>query len=397
MSLDLKAMNAMCRMAYKDAYRQFAAIGRKNREGVITDSIRSIQEEKLLWYIRQNQDTDYGRIHHFDAIHSYADYRKIVPLSNYETYEPYIQAIGDGATCMLTVEPVVMMKQSAGSTGDRKLIPYTQSLKLEFEQGIYAWLYDLYQNEKDLNNGSSYWEITPVLGNNAMTPCGIPIGYENGADYFGENIRKRMNKLFAVDSHEVQFAKDMEGFWFQTCRALLKDQNLAFISVWNPTFLMEMCDYITANADRLEKALGWYTGRIAQSTEQGNFSELFPGLKLISCWADGPAEPVIDRIKTMLPGVKIQPKGVFSKECFVSFPVTGEVGSRLSLYSHFYEFRSTEDGSLHLADDLVPGEYEVIVTTGGGFYRYEMDDIIEVLEADGVHAPRIRFSRRMGE
>ena len=48
------------------------------------------------------------------------------------------------------------------------------------------------------------------------------------------------------------------------------------------------------------------------------------------------------------------------------------------------------------ADRLHPGTYELIVTTGGGFYRYCIGDVIEVLETDPAHPPRIRFLRRSG-
>ena len=92
----------------------------------------------------------------------------------------------------------------------------------------------------------------------------------------------------------------------------------------------------------------------------------------------------------------IQPKGLLATECFVSFPLVNENGSRLSIYSHFFEFRSLTDGKIYLAHQLSKGEYELIVTTGGGFYRYCIGDVVEVLEAFPNRPPLIKFLRRKG-
>jgi hypothetical protein len=117
---------------------------------------------------------------------------------------------------------------------------------------------------------------------------------------------------------------------------------------------------------------------------------------MISCWADGSAADYVNELRLLFPGVTIQPKGILATECFISLPLCGEDGSRLSLYSHFFEFMNTEDGSIVTADKLREGEYEIIVTTGGGFWRYRIGDIIRVLKVFDDRPPLIRFLRRNG-
>ena len=135
---------------------------------------------------------------------------------------------------------------------------------------------------------------------------------------------------------------------------------------------------------------------VLTAVRANRFDRVFPKLKLISCWADGSAADYIDAVRERFPGVCIQPKGLLATEGFASFPLVGEEGSRLSIYSHFFEFRRISDGRIVTAGQLETGEYELILTTGGGFYRYQIGDIIEVSECFVDRPPRIRFLRRKG-
>jgi GH3 auxin-responsive promoter len=76
-----------------------------------------------------------------------------------------------------------------------------------------------------------------------------------------------------------------------------------------------------------------------------------------------------------LPRVHIQPKGLLATEAVITLPFRGL--TPLAIRSHFFEF--VRGDRTYLAHELVPGEvYSVIVTTGGGFYRYRLDDHVRV-------------------
>ena len=62
----------------------------------------------------------------------------------------------------------------------------------------------------------------------------------------------------------------------------------------------------------------------------------------------------------------------------------------LSIRSHFFEFID-DAGELLLAHQIQKGKtYSVVVTTGGGFYRYQLQDVVEVI-GHWKQIPRIRF------
>jgi hypothetical protein len=84
----------------------------------------------------------------------------------------------------------------------------------------------------------------------------------------------------------------------------------------------------------------------------------------------------------------IQPKGLIATEAFVSLPFAGR--HPLAVLSHFFEFLD-DRGDARLADELEEGgEYRVVVTTGGGLYRYALQDRVRVDGRVG-RTPSIRF------
>lgn len=382
MSLECRILNGICRLLYRGEYRRFSA----------DCDVEQVQREYLMKLLKRNSDTVYGRKYGFENIRSYEDFAERVPLTVYEDYEPYIEAAARGEKRILTKERIALFELTGGSSGGKKLIPYTKSLKSEFQRGIKPWLYDIYSGAAGVGEGKSYWSITPVTAGKSYTEGGIPIGFEEDSEYFGFIAQMLMKKLFAVDG-SVKFSSGIEDFYFRTCKKLLDCGELTLISVWSPSFLAILCDFIRDNSDRLFDNADPRKG----FAEENNFSEVFPDLKMISCWADGSAADCVPEIKKRFGGVMIQPKGLLATECFVSLPLMGESGGRLSVYSHFFEFRSLKNGNIITAGQLEKGEeYELIVTTGGGFYRYCIGDIIEAAETYPSRPALIRFLRRKG-
>lgn len=384
--LECRLLNGLCRLLYKREYERF----------ISPYNISRVQGEYLKSLLKKNADTVYGRKYGFDGIRSYKDFSERVPLTKYEDYEPYIRAMADGAENVLTSEHIMLFELTSGSSGGKKLIPYTPSLKREFQRGIKPWLCDIYTKLPEVRAGKSYWSITPVTEGKSRTKSGIPVGFEEDAEYFGFVEQGIMRRIFAVDG-SVKFPEDMDRFYFETARQLLNCGSLTLISVWNPTFLTILCNYIRDKAKALSETLP--EGKRAEflrNAAENRFERIFPELRIISCWADGAAADYIAKLQELFRGVYIQPKGLLATECFASFPLVGEEGSRLSVYSHFFEFRRLSDGKIVTAGKLKCGEYELIVTTSGGFYRYCIGDIIEVLETYPDRPPRIRFLRRGG-
>jgi hypothetical protein len=209
----------------------------------------------------------------------------------------------------------------------------------------------------------------------------------------------------------VRHAPSVEAFRYVTLLCLLRARDLRLVSVWHPSFLTLLLDALPAHFPGLlrDVANGTCTSgeplppelsfalrggpqpRRARELEELDTSApaaIWPRLGLISCWADAHAALHIEGLRRRFPGVAVQPKGLIATEAFVSLPFAGL--HPLAMTSHFFEFLD-DRGDAHLAHELSPGaEYRVVVTTGGGLYRYMLQDRIRV---DGVvgRTPSVRF------
>jgi hypothetical protein len=361
--------------------------------------------------LRANRASSTGRRLRFDAIDSYEHFRNRVPLSTYEDYQPFIERIIAGEAGELTSEPVRRLMPSSGSSAARKLIPYTASLQREFGRAIAPWIVDLYSRRPDLREGPSYWSVSPAA-NCTDTPSRVPIGYEEDSAYLGGLLQSLVDATLAVPGF-VSRIRDMETFRYVTLLFLLRRPELRLISVWNPSFLTLLIDDAPRHWDRLLEDLKEGTFTPPQPLERalraalaqpfranpGRAQELhrcgprdvvqfWKRLAVISCWGDAHASGGATDLAQRFPGVEIQHKGLLATEAFVTLPFDGH--HPLAVTSHFFEFLD-DDGRALLAHELSEGgEYQVVVTTGGGLYRYRLGDRVRVESRMGA-TPSLRF------
>lgn len=379
-------VNTMLCFLYKKEYKRY--INCKN--------IKEVQEGKLKEILMKNMNSLYGKKYNFSEIKNYEEYKNKVPLTIYEDYLKYIEQIKRGKKHILTMEDVKLLELTSGSMTASKLIPYTEGLKKEFQAGIKPWIYSLYISYPEIKKGKSYWSVTPVTTEKKYTSGNVPIGFEEDSEYFGKIEKYLMNIIFAYPK-DIKLERDIEVFYWKTALKLLKTENLTLISVWNPSFLLLLLQYIKENREKLLKKISIKRRKkIEKFLFEDNYSKIWKNLKVISCWGDGNAIHYMEDIKKIFKKVLIQPKGILATEGFLSFPIGDKEGSRISYYSHFFEFIERETGDIKLASQLIAGKnYEVVLTTSGGLYRYCIGDIITVISVKNGH-PIIRFSGRKG-
>lgn len=377
-----------------DARRFWASAGR----------LAGTQAALLRGYLEANGETEFGRRHSFGAIRTVREFQRAVPLSSYDDYAGAVDRIGGGEANVLTAEPVRLFEPSSGSTAPSKLVPYTARLKTEFGRAIAPWIADLYRHRPTLMGGRAYWSITPLAGGLRSTPAGIPVGFEEDSAYLGALGRRLVASALAVPG-AVKQIDDMEAFRYVSLLFLLRDPSLRLISVWNPTYLKlllsplaPLWDRLLADVSRgglnppvpippdllevLARDLPPDPGRERELSrlEPHDYSGIWPRCDLISCWADGPSEPYASRLASLFPGVHLQPKGLLATEAFVTLPVLSAPAPVLAARSHFFEFVPEGEAEPALAHEVEAGHsYTVAVTTGGGFYRYQLRDRVQVV------------------
>lgn len=372
-----------------------------------TRNVGTTQRKILAELLQSNDQSDFGLAHEFRRLGDPDEFRSAVPIGNYQSHEPWIDRIAAGEQNVLTSDPVQLLQPTSGSSGSRKLIPYTNALRRQFRNGIDSWIGNLFAMRPRLRAGRSYWSITPSM-EPEQTEAGLKIGFDDDSQYLGWAGQIAARCVLAVQPSTIAGIRAEETFR-TTMMQLLSAPDLTLISVWSPTFLLSLLRVLEDEKTWLIQNTPW--NRRSSSTDSvrtllesnASISEkvhhLWPKLSLISCWADGPSSGFSGELHDLLPGIEIQPKGLISTEAFASFPLAGRNPSALSIRSHFFEFAAMEDETsnhTYLAHQLTSGhQYRVVVTTGGGLYRYQTGDIVAV-EGFYNECPLIRFIGRGG-
>ena len=96
-------------------------LDKKSREAVI------MQHRLLSDLLMENKGTAYGRKYGFAGIHNAEEYKRRVPFSTYDDYEPYITRMMKGERNLLSARPPVHFAMTSGSVGVPKYIPVSQA------------------------------------------------------------------------------------------------------------------------------------------------------------------------------------------------------------------------------------------------------------------------------
>jgi hypothetical protein len=82
-----------------------------------------VQEKIMLQLINKAQNTAFGKDHLFAEIQNYSDYKKNVPIRDYEELKPYIQQIIDGKENVIWPGKPLYFCTTSGTTSGAKYIP----------------------------------------------------------------------------------------------------------------------------------------------------------------------------------------------------------------------------------------------------------------------------------
>ena len=377
---------------------------------------RATQGALLTRALSANAATAFGRAADFAAILSapslpdrIAAYQHRVPVRSYDDFDPFVARIAAGERGVLTMEATVRLTPSSGSTAAAKLLPQTNTSAREWGCAVDAWIADLYWSTPALLRGPAYWSITPSVSFEAVVEARfgrgtrqptVPIGFDDDSAYLG-GVRQRLVDAILAVPNEVRLIADPDAFRYATLLFLVRARTLRLLSVWHPSFLLQLLEAMPAwfasivddiargslNAPgplapevrrRLQRHLRRDPRRAGDLRRLTDVSPaaVWPHLSLVSCWHDGPAKPYADRLRHVLPHAAMQPKGLMATEGIVSIPFGGR--HPLAIGSHFLEFIDAA-GRPRLADELSTGDqYDVVLTTGGGLYRYALGDRIRV-------------------
>lgn len=373
----------------------------------------AVQKRLLRLFLEKNCSTAFAREHGISERSTADEFARRVPIRNYDELQAWIKRIQHGEARVLTSDPISRFVPTSGSTAAQKLIPYNATMHSELNRAIGPWIFDLYRSRPRLILGSAYWSISPFSPQafQSAEQSLVPIGFDDDAAYLGKWRKSLINATMAVPA-EVREITAVEDWRYITALLLLRRRDLRLISVWHPSFLSFILQEIRAHWDSFLSDIA--SGQCAtakhlpaavrsalrlspdsrRSRELSRLgpsdpNHLWPNLETISCWTDANAAGAAAQLTRLFGEGIIQPKGLIATEGIVSIPFRGL--HPLAIRSHYFEFEEYQDSVLRSAGQLREGnKYKVILTTGGGLWRYRLDDLVVV---DGMlgRTPSIRF------
>lgn len=383
-----------------DAWRAFARAAQQDldRWQADLDAPGDVQARRLMALLAANRDTAFGRRFGFDRIDSPAQFRERVPVRAATDFLPWLERVSNETEPVLTTERPLFLERTSGSTARQKLIPYTPTFLRELQAAMIVWLADMHRACPALGEGRAYWSMSPPLQAPGVASNGIPVGSASDLDYLGDSSAAALVSTLLVPP----LTGDASTWRRETLRALVADASLAFISVWSPTFLTSVLRPLFERDDADgARDLEWVDASLPadrraalrRAISNGDCSALWPRLAAVSCWLDGPSRYYADALRLRFPDVQWLPKGLFATEGVVSIPFGAGDGCPLAIGSHYLEF-VRDDGSVCDVDGLQTGDdAQVLLTTGGGLYRYALGDRVRVIDMS-ARTPRIAFSGR---
>ena len=294
---------------------------------------------------------------------------------------------------VLVAEPVRFYARTSGSSGTAKTIPYTRSLQRSFTRMCLIWIGDLLTHGPRFETGHMFLSMSPAFQAPQTTRHGRSIGLDDDTAYLTRWVQGLLTPFLVVPA-SIQRLYDPAEFRYALAVLLLAAEELEVISIWNPTFLEVFLDYIQDNAAALVRAL--QTGRLTYGQEERLFkplsqrraelllqptipwTQVWPHLKLISCWTSAHARVAAQRLCHHFPGVPMQGKGLLATEAPLTLPVSQAAGCVPLLSEVFYEFCDASGNIVLLHELRIGQEYDIVLTQHGGLYRYRIGDRVRV-------------------
>jgi sterol desaturase/sphingolipid hydroxylase (fatty acid hydroxylase superfamily) len=371
----------------------------------------TIQLALLLELMHKNKDTDFGRAHHFEQIKSYADFRRLVPISDYEYFRPYIlaQAKNQAHKALIHAE-IKMFNQTSGSTAEPKLIPVSDEILKGLQHSQQLSFCRQYHLNPAGYAGKILGIVSPAI--ETISDYGIPIGAASG--HFYKNMPRLVKRKYVIP-HSVFEIKDYHAKYYVILLLALQHKDITYVGTANPTTLLKIFETLQEHKAellndlqqrtvfvsealspkmlaRVQQELRPSADRIAELKTILNapmgftFADVWPAIRLLTTWTGGSCGVALNAVRGLMPAETfVMDPGYLASEMRGSITIDPATqGGLFTFHTNFFEFVERGDWERGQADFLglhqlqLGVEYYVFITTPGGLYRYNMNDVVVV-------------------
>ncbi|MDE3212709.1 MAG: GH3 auxin-responsive promoter family protein [Bacteroidota bacterium] len=321
------------------------------------------QRNVLQDLVTQAQYTEFGRRHSFSKLFTVKDFKKKVPIHEYEDVKPYIARMMNGEENVLWNTPINWFAKSSGTTSDKsKFIPISEeSLNENHFKGSKDVLTNYYNNfpKSDLLTGKS-----------------LVVGGSHQVNSFNEAVQ--YGDLSAVLMQNTPFY----GNWIRT-----PDLKIALLDEWESKIEKLAHNTIHENVTSLAGVPTWtiiLIKRILEESGKATLKEVWPNLEL---YIHGGVSftPYREQMQKLI-GSPINYLEMYNaSEGFFAAQYLPDDDGMLLFADHgiFYEFMPVENygkpspQTFGLSQVTLNRNYALVISTNGGLWRYLVGDTIQ--------------------
>ncbi|MFD1294917.1 GH3 auxin-responsive promoter family protein [Lutibacter holmesii] len=333
-----------------------------------------VQQNLMQKLLSQAAHTAFGKDHNFSEIKSYEDFKKEVPICDYEALKPYVERVVNGEKDVLWKGQPLYFAKTSGTTSGIKYIPLTkESMPTHISGAKNALLHyiDETQNADFLGGKMIFLQGSPELGDTN----GIKTG-----------------RLSGISAHYVPkyLMKNRLPSWETNC-----------IEDWETKVEAVIDETIHENMTLIGGIPSWvqmYFERIVERTGK-KVGEVFPNFNLF-VYGGVNYEPYRNKFEDLI-GRKVDAIELYpASEGFISYQDSQDENGMLLLVNNgiFYEFIPSEEffdenpTRISIANVEVGVNYVIILNTNAGLWGYNIGDTVEFVS---LNPPRIVVTGRI--
>ncbi|GAB2672594.1 GH3 auxin-responsive promoter family protein [Flavihumibacter cheonanensis] len=336
------------------------------------------QREVLQELVTSAQYTEIGRQYGFNRLFNVREFKRTVPVHEYDDLKPFIERMLQGEENLLWNTPIRWFAKSSGTTSDKsKFIPVSDESLEE----------NHYQGAKDV--------LTLYYGHNPdselLSGKGLVIGGSHQVSQATEEIS--YGDLSAVLLQNSPFW----GHWLRT-----PDLSIALMDEWEHKIEQLALNTIPENVTSISGVPTWtlvLMKRILEMTGKSCIAEVWPNLEL---YMHGGVSfvPYREQFRQLI-GKDIQYLEMYNaSEGFFAAQDSPDADGMLLFTRHgiFYEFMPIEEygkkfpNTVGLNKVELGKQYAPVISTTGGLWRYIIGDTIQF---SSLAPYRIKVSGRL--
>ena len=316
------------------------------------------QEKVFTKLIKQAKDTNFGKDHNFSKITSYNDFKKQVPVRDYEGLKNYIQLILKGESDVLWKGKPLYFAKTSGTTSGAKYIPLTkESMPFHIKAARNALLLYIAEtgNAEFLNSKLIFLQGSPIIDEKNDIKTGRLSGIV--AHYVPNYLQS--NRMPSWDTNCIED-------WETKVNAIVEetvDEDMALIG-GIPSWVQMYFEKLIAK-----------TGK--------SISEIFPNFNLF-VYGGVNYEPYRNKFEKLI-GKRVDSLELFpaSEGFFAYQDKQNEKGMLLLLNGGiFYEFIKADEFyddnpiRISIGDVELDVNYVLIISTNAGLWAYNIGDTV---------------------